>query len=509
VVTRLRFILVLIALWISTAIGWSDYYLADGVKVAYILGPGTVADEDVWGTTFPLGLEDEAERPILKEPQLPQNTVDWLRGLSDNDVALLYIMQGPEDMSFVEFPVEELAAITNDVDCRFLMVVLDLPASPDEPSLQDFLTQRRRAELFDRHTIVMASRPYGARNWATRPTGAGVKDAAGRGRWALQSDYVGLSMFGAYLNAALDGHADADLDGRVTAGEAFDYAFWCTWVDREPAGLLPGRLGRQTPSVRPGEGWEDVVLTEGTLWGSPDPFTIIVAHYTTRRWTPPLGPFGPAGPAGSSPAPTLPVGEPSEEAGGLDAWMWANMAAVEERIEALRERYETLGPLDENRPPVMQAPPGRLPGEGPVFLWGTERGPAGPEGMLLQPPRADFMDRVVSHPDAVGHEAAARENAERLLGLAAQVRRHETAAEDLARNLQYYYERKAVSISPEYIVPTDWPENLPPPLGGRGPAGPAGAHEPKEGTLPTPGRVEPVWSDKTTERLEALKAMVE
>lgn len=87
------------------------------------------------------------------------------------------------------------------------------------------------------------------------------------GDW-FEEHEAGTSLFGAYLHAAMLGFGDGDFDGRVTAWEAFTYAFWCTWVDWAPVGTERHTLPKtQFASARPGARWDGVVLSEGTYLG--------------------------------------------------------------------------------------------------------------------------------------------------------------------------------------------------------------------------------------------------
>lgn len=499
------------ALLLSAASAWGQGYglpLRDAPRPFGYVFSEDLARRGVGGLNRPAGPIDGPWGPVMHGRVLPAETVSWLRSLGPDDVAILCVIHGPEGLTFPEFPIEELAALVNKCEASFLMAVLDLPAQYKLPSLEEILRERRRAELFQRHTVVLAAKPWGVRHWVTAPSSEEFPE------WfvpdpqdAAEHFGQGLPLFSAYLYQALQGHADRDLDRRVTAQEAFEYAFWCTWIDCEAPGAKQTQTVRQTPSVRPAPGWDAVALTTGTVIWGPDPLAIVKARYISRDVLHPLGPVGPTGPAGPPGPDTLPAGPWPQAPEETGRWTWGNIAAIEERLAAVEERFAQVRVLAEDPPGRLDVPRWRE-GE-PVLGGGAAPGPAGWPGPASIPGRDDhaglagLTTRLLEGRVTEQQLAAAQTNEQALFALGRAVREAELEVARLAVVCADYYAVEALSISPQFIAPTQWPDGLPAPYAVRGPAGPLGPVD-GAGTLGEPERVEALWAEATTQRLREL-----
>lgn len=499
--------LILSALALSAAAAWGQYDLVDGLTVLYVLSEDVAFGEHNGrgDARMPAGPWAVPSGPIMRGQELPADVAQWLATLRPEDTAILYVLHGPRGLSWARFPAEELAALTNACACGSLMVVLDLPVGPGVWTIEELASERRRAELFERHTIIMTAKPWGARYWTTFPTGAGLVARLGvhwNAGW-IEEDEVGTSLFGAYLFAALRGYGDTNFDRQVTAREAFEYAFWCTWVDCSPPGSGSHGDYRQAASARPGSGWDERPLATGIFFGWPDPLRIAAAQYTTLHFVSPfaLGDApGPAGPPGPDMLPASPWPDGAE---GIAKWTWGNIAATEERVARLEDRLRALAILAPD-PPARFVPPRWQEGEpllvGPRLVGSGSPGWPGPAdaGEVAQSV-IRFLEGRIAHEQLVTAQA----NEQTLLALGQAVREAEFEVARLAVVCADYYAVEALSISPQFIAPTQWPDGLPAPYAVRGPAGPPGPVD-GAGTLGEPERVEALWAEATTQRLREL-----
>lgn len=500
--------LMLSALLLSAASAWGQYDLVDGMTVLYVLSEDVAFEEHEGrgSARMPAGPWAVPSGPIMRGGELPADVGQWLATLRPEDTAILYVLHGPRGLPWARFPVEELAALTNACDCGALMVVLDLPFGPGASTIEELAHERRRAERFERHTIIMTAGPWGTRYWTTLPTGAGLVARLGvhvNAGW-IEEHEAGTSLFGAYLFAALRGYGDTNFDGQVTTREAFEYAFWCTWVDCAPSGSGSEGYRRQTASARPGSGWEERALATGTFFAWPDPLRIAAAQYTTMHFLSPLGPAGPAGPAGPPGPDVLPAGQWPDRPEGIAAWAWGNIEACEKRLARLEDQLEAVGLLAAD-PPARLVPPRRREGE-PVLLGSplAQSGPSGWPGPLGTGGLTESVTLLLEGQVTDDQLVAARENERALFALGRAVREAEFEIERLGVVCLDYYRSEAVSISPQFIAPTQWPEGLAAPFAVRGPQGPPGPPG-GAGTIGEPEHVEPLWAEATTERLWELR----
>ncbi len=501
--------MMLSALLLTGAAVWAQYDLVDGLRILYVLGEEVISEEHQGRgeMRMPAGPWAIPSGPIMRGRELPPEVAQWLATLKPEDGAILYVLHGQRGVRFTQFPIEELAALTNACDCSFLMVVLDLPTAPGLSMLDDLARERRRAELFERHTIVLTAKPWGVRYWTTLPTGAGLVARLGvyrNARWIEEHD-AGTSLFGAYLFAALRGYGDTNLDRQVTAREAFEYAFWCTWVDCSAPGSGSHGASRQVASVHPGARWNDRALASGVSCGWPDPLRIAAAQYTTRHFISRFGLGDPAGPAGPPGPDTLPAGSWPDHAEDLARWTWGNIATCEQRLSRLENRLQAIRILAADPPARLLLPPWQ---EGEPRLLGPQvpqTGRRGWPGPLGPDPATVPVTRLLEGQVTDRQLAAARANEQALLNVGRVVREAEFNVERLAIVCADYYRHEAVSISPQFIAPTQWPEGLAAPYAVRGPMGPPGPAG-RTNELIEPERVEPLWSEATTERLRELGA---
>lgn len=507
--------LMLSALLLSAASAWGQGYglpLRDAPRPFGYVFSEDLARRGVAGLNRPAGPIDGPWGPVMHGRELPTETVSWLRSLGPDDVAILCVIHGPGGLAFPQFPIEELAALVNECEAGFLMVVLDLPAQYKLPALDEILRERRRTELFQRHTIVLAAKAWGVRHWVTAPSSEEFPEWFVRDpQDAAEHFGQGLPLFSAYLYQALQGHADRDLDRKVTAQEAFEYAFWCTWIDCDAPGAKQTQTVRQTPSARPGPGWATTALTAGGLTWGPDPLAIVKARYIARDVLHPLGPVGPSGPAGPRGPDTLPAGPWPQELAETGRWTWGNIAAIEERLAAVEERFAQVRVLAEDPPGRLDVPRWR---EGEPVLGGDAAvGPAGWPGPASIPGREDQAGLIGLVSGLLGGSvtgqqlALAQGNERTLFDLARALRDAEYEVKRLAVICADYYAIEALSISPQFIAPTQWPEGLPAPFALRGPTGPVGPWD-GPGTIGEPERVEPLWAEATTQRLRGLSERV-
>ena len=502
--------MLLSALLLSTAAAWPQYGLEFGEgprPFHYVFSEDLrpdPRDRDFGGLYREAGPVAGPSGPVMHGRELPAETVAWLRELGPDDVAILCVIHGPEGLTFPGFPIEELADLVNACEAGFLMVVLDLPAQYELPTLDEILHERRRAELFQRHTIVLAAKPWGVRHWVTAPSSEEFPmSLLEHPNWAVEEYSQGLPLFSAYLYQALQGHADRDVDRQVTAKEAFEYAFWCTWIDCEAPGATYTQTVRQTPSVRPGPGWDTAALTTGRFVGEPDPLSIVRARYAARDFMPPLGPPGPTGSFGPPGPAALPAGPWPQAPGNVAPWTWGNIAAIEERLAATEARLADVRILAEDPPARLDVPRWR---QGrPVLLGGATPGPAGWPGPLGTDGEMISLTELLEESATDEQLAAARANEQALFALGRAVREVEFAVERLAVVCLDYYAVEAVSISPQFIAPTQWPEGLAAPFAVRGPMGPPGPAG-GAGELVEPERTEPLWAEATARRLQELSA---
>jgi hypothetical protein len=148
-------------------------------------------------------------------------------------------------------------------------------------------------------------------------------------------------------------------------------------------------------------------------------------------------------------------------------------------------RREAGHPVLLGYPMAQSGPPGRP-------------GPIGTDGL------AESVTTLLGQSVTDEQMAAAQANERALLAVARTVREAEFEVERLATVCLDYYTHSAASISPQFIVPTEWPEALPAPHAVRGPMGPQWPTG-GLGALVEPEQVEALWSDSTTQRLSSLR----
>lgn len=181
------------------------------------------------------------------------------------------------------------------------------------------------------------------------------------------------------------------------------------------------------------------------------------------------------------------------------------MESVEQRLIRVEERLADVAVLATDPPMRLEVPRWE---RGQPMLMGHGIGKNGLRGMPGPPPAARLPESVTALLEGQATDqqmAAARANEQALLDLARTVRDAEFEVERTTTAFLNYYIAEAVSVSSEFIAPTEWPDGLAAPRDPRGPVGPAGpAGGP--GELAEPDRVEPLWSEATTERLRELSA---
>lgn len=430
----------------------------------------------------------------LKDGTLPANLAASMQGLAADQTLLLYVFSPDGGPTQDDFPLADLAAIINKVQCRHVITIIDLPTVPRrlaEITPQVMLDAQRRHEMFGKGMTIFTCGAFG-----TRLMGAD-----------------GQSTFLHWLTVGLEKRfADANSDGRISLWEAYEYAFWCTLADSVQ------RTHRvQTACYSLTEGWtaQPFLLTDlqQSFPPEPDPQALLFAQASLRlpvdvaRLDPP-GAMGPAGPSWLSwtcgPLPD------NLDTAGVSAWAEHDLRVLRQNVAQLEAQSAALAAVERAPEQPSMASTSKL------LLWLPLEFPPGPPGPLAAPRaevRAARGEAIALIGDAENRERA-RENSDLLeqVGLLAQGLSGKLQGLTQSAAFALTWRMARVDTRPGICLrPRQWPAQLGvlAPVGPSGPAGPPGAVQPGTQFHLDSTAGEPLWSPKLADELHALQRRLE